>query len=95
MLDLFWPEAVPDRFEDLRIPVAAVAATIAATLTLGIETGVSVGVALSILLHLLNTAQPHVAEVGLVPGTEHFRNIHRHKVETHPHQQNQRIDESH
>lgn len=26
LLDLFWPEAVPDRFEDLRIPFAAVAA---------------------------------------------------------------------
>ena len=73
---------------------AAVAATILATLTLGIETGVSVGVALSILLHLLNTAQPHVAEVGLVPGSEHFRNIHRHEVETHPHLLTLRIDES-
>lgn len=73
---------------------AAVAATIAATLTLGIETGVSVGVALSILLHLLNTAQPHVAEVGLVPGSEHFRNIHRHTVETHPQLLTLRIDES-
>ena len=73
---------------------AAVAATILATLALGIETGVSVGVALSVLLHLLNTAQPHVAEVGLVPGTEHFRNIHRHEVETHPHLLTLRIDES-
>ncbi len=73
---------------------AAVAATILATLTLGIETGVSVGVALSLLLHLLNTAQPHVAEVGLLPGTEHFRNIHRHKVETHPSLLTLRIDES-
>lgn len=25
LLDLFWPEAVPDRFEDLRIPLTAVA----------------------------------------------------------------------
>jgi SulP family sulfate permease len=73
---------------------AAVAVTILATLTLGIETGVSVGVALSLLLHLLNTAQPHVAEVGLLPGTEHFRNIHRYKVETHPSLLTLRIDES-
>lgn len=73
---------------------AAVAATILATLTLGIETGVSVGVALSLLLHLLNTAQPHVAEVGLLPGTEHFRNIHRHSVETRPSLLTLRIDES-
>jgi SulP family sulfate permease len=73
---------------------AAVATTILVTLGLGIEVGVSVGVALSILLHLLNTAQPHVAEVGLVPGTEHFRNIHRHKVEVRPTLLTLRIDES-
>jgi sulfate permease, SulP family len=73
---------------------AAVAVTILATLGLGIETGVSVGVALSVLLHLLNTAQPHVAEVGLVPGSEHFRNIHRHAVQTYPHVLTLRIDES-
>ncbi|WP_136645341.1 SulP family inorganic anion transporter [Tabrizicola sp. YIM 78059] len=73
---------------------AAVAATILVTLALGVETGVSVGVALSILLHLLNTAKPHVAEVGLVPGTEHFRNIHRHRVETCPTLLTLRIDES-
>ncbi|MDM7932758.1 SulP family inorganic anion transporter [Tabrizicola sp.] len=73
---------------------AAVAVTILVTLGLGIETGVSVGVALSVLLHLLNTAQPHVAEVGLVPGSEHFRNIHRHAVQTYPHVLTLRIDES-
>ena len=73
---------------------AAVAVTILVTLALGVEVGVSVGVALSVLLHLLNTAKPHVAEVGLVPGTEHFRNIHRHKVETGPTLLTLRIDES-
>jgi SulP family sulfate permease len=35
-----------------------------------------------------------VAEVGLVPGTQHFRNIHRHKVETDPSLVTIRIDES-
>lgn len=73
---------------------AAVAVTILVTLALGVEVGVSVGVALSVLLHLLNTAKPHVAEVGLVPGSEHFRNIHRHKVETCPTLLTLRIDES-
>lgn len=73
---------------------AAVAVTILVTLALGVEVGVSVGVALSVLLHLLNTAKPHVAEVGLVPGSEHFRNIHRHKVDTCPTLLTLRIDES-
>jgi SulP family sulfate permease len=60
----------------------AVAATILLTLGLGVEAGVSAGVILSIGLHLYKTSKPHVAEVGLVPGTQHFRNILRHAVET-------------
>ncbi|HKK84887.1 MAG TPA: sodium-independent anion transporter, partial [Roseovarius sp.] len=37
---------------------------------------------------------PHVAEVGLVPGTEHFRNIKRHSVTTCPSVVTLRVDES-
>ena len=73
---------------------AAVAATILLTLGLGVETGVTAGVALSIALHLYKTSRPHVAEVGRVPGTEHFRNILRHEVETDPAVLTLRIDES-
>jgi sulfate permease, SulP family len=73
---------------------AAVFATIALTLGLGVEAGVSAGVVLSILLFLYKTSRPHIAEVGLVPGTQHFRNILRHKVETHPEVLTIRIDES-
>ena len=73
---------------------AAVAATVVLTLGLGVEAGVSAGVALSILLYLYKTSRPHVAEVGLVPGTQHFRNIRRHRVETAPNLLTLRIDES-
>jgi len=73
---------------------AAVLATIVLTLAMGVEIGVSAGVGLSILLHLYKSSKPHIAEVGLVPGTEHFRNILRHKVETTPSVVNLRIDES-
>ncbi|MEY4982457.1 MAG: sulfate permease [Pseudomonadota bacterium] len=77
-----------------RADFAAVAATMAATLLVGVEAGVSAGVLLSLLLHLYRTSRPHVAEVGLVPGTEHFRNIHRFTVETDPAVLTLRIDES-
>ena len=60
------------------------AATILLTLAFGVETGVSAGVLISIVLHLLKTSRPHVAEVGLVPGTHHFRNVNRHQVATDP-----------
>lgn len=73
---------------------AAVAATIALTLGLGVEIGVSAGVALSILLFLYNTSRPHIAEVGLVPDTQHFRNIRRHAVRTVPGVLTLRVDES-
>ncbi len=70
------------------------AATILLTLGLGVEIGVASGVALSVLLHLYKTSRPHVAEVGLVPGTQHFRNIRRHRVETRPEVVTLRVDES-
>jgi len=73
---------------------AAVAATILLTLGFGVEAGVSAGVILSLLLHVYKTSRPHVAEVGLVPGTQHFRNIRRHRVETRPGLLTLRIDES-
>lgn len=77
-----------------KVDFAAVAATIVLTLGFGVETGVSAGVILSIALHLYKTSRPHVAEVGLVPGTQHFRNILRHKVETLDHVVTLRVDES-
>lgn len=72
----------------------AVVTTIVLTLTLGVEVGVASGVAISLLLHLSKTSRPHVAEVGLVPGTQHFRNINRHDVETDPTLVTLRVDES-
>ncbi|WP_417692906.1 SulP family inorganic anion transporter [Roseibium sp.] len=77
-----------------RSDFAAVSATIVLTLGFGVEIGVASGVLLSVLLHLYKTSRPHVAEVGLVPGTQHFRNIDRHAVETDPHLLSLRVDES-
>jgi SulP family sulfate permease len=72
----------------------AVGVTILLTLVFGVEIGVSTGVVLSIALHLYKTSRPHIAEVGLVPGTQHFRNILRHDVLTDPHLLTMRIDQS-
>jgi SulP family sulfate permease len=77
-----------------RADFTAVAVTIAATLLLGVELGVLSGIAVSIALHLQKTSQPHIAIVGQVPGTEHFRNVERHQVITHPSIVSMRIDES-
>ena len=81
-------------FDYARADFAAVTATIVLTLAAGVETGVAAGVILSLLLFVWKTSKPHVAEVGRVPGTEHFRNILRHKVVTDPKLVTLRIDES-
>ena len=72
----------------------AVAATIVVTLLAGVETGVSTGVAASLVLHLYKTSRPHIAEVGEIKGTKHFRNVKRHQVETFPTILQLRVDES-
>ena len=72
----------------------AMAGTILITLAAGVEIGVSAGVILSIAMHLYRTSRPHIAEVGLVGGTEHFRNIKRHHVETSDCLVTLRLDES-
>ncbi|PKP97761.1 MAG: sodium-independent anion transporter [Alphaproteobacteria bacterium HGW-Alphaproteobacteria-15] len=73
---------------------AAHAATIVITLLAGVELGVIAGVAVGLLLYLWRASRPHAAIVGRVPGTEHFRNVERHKVLTLPHLLSIRIDES-
>ena len=77
-----------------RADFVAVASTIVLTLGLGVEVGVASGVAISVVLHLYKTSRPHVAEVGRVPETEHFRNVLRHKVETDQSVVTLRVDES-
>ena len=73
---------------------AAVSLTILITLVAGVELGVLTGVAVSVALHLHQTSAPHFAVVGRVPDSEHYRNIKRHNVITHPHILSIRVDES-
>ena len=73
---------------------AAVFITLLLTLTVGVEAGIGAGVLASILIHLYKTSQPHVAVIGRVKGTEHFRSVDLHTVETFENQLSIRIDES-
>jgi len=73
---------------------AAQAATLAGVLAFGIELGLVLGVGLALMLFLYRTSRPHIAVVGRIRGTEHYRNIHRHRVETWPHLLLVRIDEN-
>lgn len=58
------------------------------------EQGIILGVLISLVLYLSRTSKPHIAVLGRVENTEHFRNILRHPVTTSPHILAIRIDES-
>lgn len=73
---------------------AAVSITVVLTLLMGVEVGVASGIIASILLLLHHTSKPHIAEVGLLPDSEHFRNILHFEVECHPLVLSLRVDES-
>ncbi|MFO7647845.1 SulP family inorganic anion transporter [Halomonas campaniensis] len=77
-----------------RSDFSAMAITILLTLVEGVEAGIISGVVLSIGLFLYRTSRPHSAIVGRIPGTEHFRSVERHEVETLGHVAFLRIDES-
>lgn len=77
-----------------RSDFSALLATFMVTLLVDIEHGLSTGVLLSIALHVYRSSQPHIAIVGQVPGTEHFRNVARHTVNVCPDVVTLRIDES-
>ncbi len=68
--------------------------TFASVLGVGVEPGIGLGVLVSILLFLWRASRPHIAIVGQVPGTEHYRNVLRHEVITDPQILAVRVDES-
>lgn len=72
----------------------AEAVTLLGVLALGIEEGLTLGIILTIFCHLRKSSHPHIAVVGRIPHTEHYRNIKRHQVETWSHLLLVRIDEN-
>lgn len=73
---------------------AATLLTFLAVLLFNVETGVLAGLAFSVALHLWRTLHPHIAVVGRVGDTQHYRNVLRYSVHTCPHVVALRIDES-
>ena len=67
-----------------RADAAALVATAGSVLALGVEAGVVIGVALSMGALIWRASRPHIAVLGRIPGTEHFRNIARYAADTAP-----------
>ena len=81
-------------FRYCKADAAAYVVSFAAVLLLGLERGVVAGATVALALHLWRTTKPHIAVVGRVAGSEHFRNELRHPVEMPPGVLLIRIDES-
>lgn len=73
---------------------AALIFTFLGVIALGVEQGILIGVVFSLGAYLWRASHPHIAIVGRIPGTEHFRNVERHQVETNPKLLMVRVDES-
>ncbi|STQ90564.1 SulP family inorganic anion transporter [Iodobacter fluviatilis] len=73
---------------------AAFISTAIAVLLLGAMQGIVAGTGVSLILFLYRSSQPHIAIVGRIAGTEHFRNINRFTTQTCPSVVAIRIDES-
>lgn len=59
-----------------------------------ISTGLIIGIVSTFILMLWRISRPHMAVVGLIEGTQHFRNVQRHQVVTSEYVLSLRIDES-
>jgi SulP family sulfate permease len=77
-----------------RADALALLGTAAGVLLLGLQLGIAAGVVLSLATLLVRASTPHIAVIGRIVGTEHFRNVERHGVETIPGVLLVRIDES-
>jgi SulP family sulfate permease len=62
----------------------ALVATAAGVLAFGVEAGVVIGVVLSMGTLIWRASRPHIAVLGRIAGTEHFRNIERYPAGTAP-----------
>jgi sulfate permease, SulP family len=77
-----------------RADAFALLGTAAGVLILGLEWGIALGIGLSLATLLLRASNPHIAVIGRIAGTEHFRNVERHGVDTIAGAMFIRIDES-
>ncbi len=77
-----------------RLDAASFIAAFIGVLIFGLNTGLIIGLMVSFASLILQSSNPHVATVGQLAGTGHFRNINRHDVVTFNNLLMLRIDES-
>ncbi len=73
---------------------AAFIFTFLGLIAFGVEKGILMGVAFSLGAYLWRASRPHIAIVGRIPNTEHFRNVERYPVEVDSNVLTLRVDEN-
>lgn len=77
-----------------RADAFALAATAIGVILFGVEAGIAIGIGVSLASLVWRSSNPHIAVLGRVPFTEHFRNIKRYQTETLAHVLALRVDEN-
>ena len=67
-----------------RSDALALLGTAGGVLAAGVEAGVVIGVLLSMGTLIWRASRPHIAVLGRIAGSEHFRNVERYPGGTHP-----------
>lgn len=68
--------------------------TAAGVLLSGVEIGIAIGIALSLATLIWRASRPHIAVLGRIGQSQHFRNVERHEAETSPRLLMLRVDEN-
>ena len=87
-------KAIGKIFSFNRTDTVTFSITFLSVLGFGVETGVLTGIVVSFILLIRSSSKPHIAVVGRVGDSEHFRNVTRFDVRTSPKVLALRIDES-
>lgn len=77
-----------------RADALALVSTALGVIVFGVEAGIAIGIGVSLASLVWRSSNPHIAVLGRVPFTEHFRNIKRYETETLAHVLAMRVDEN-
>ena len=94
VLTLFDWKAAVHTWQYSKADFVSLMVTFIGVLLMGVENGILIGATTSLGLFLWRTSRPHVAVVGQIGETRHYRNVLRHETITHPNIIAMRVDES-
>lgn len=86
--------ALAEQWRFHREDVAAHLATFGGVLAIGVEGGLVLGISVAVVLFVRRSARPHIAILGRLGDSAHFKNVDRFAATTHPGAVAVRVDEN-